>query len=228
MFSNLPICPGDRNDYILVTTKEGKFWRRKRGTLKKAILNDAFTDSNNLKKITAPASKRIRICLHPFMYGLEPGRWNLRIEEALRKSFIESNSLRFSYFKGLQLQDNYPLEKMFDDYTVRIKNESIYIDLVLSEALIIAQNRIATDYYFEAVFIFGDINKERSLRSDSMESPVYSFYSKKTSTCTLSFPLPAKDDWMLLLKISCLEGNEIAMHTKHYRMAVVAVNSRQT
>jgi hypothetical protein len=223
MLSEKPDCPGNPLDYILVNSKEGKYWRRKRGTVVTARLNDALEENTELMKIIAPAAKRIKDCLRPFMHGIEPGRLKVRFEGPLRTSFKEINTMQFSYFKGLQIQDNHPLERMYNAYSIRINNSAIYIDLVLSRELIIAQNAIATEYYFDAILVFGDINNERGLKTDSMESPVYSFHSSKKSKCSLSFPLPQKADWMVILKLSCLEGNEIAMNTKHYRMGVVAV-----
>jgi hypothetical protein len=32
-----------------------------------------------------------------------------------------------------------------------------------------------------------------------------------------------KQPWMIFLKLSCLEGNEAAIHPRHYGMKVVAV-----
>jgi hypothetical protein len=46
------------------------------------------------------------------------------------------------------------------------------------------------------------------------------------SVCSLSIELPAnKKPWMVLLKVNCLEGNELAVHPRHYAMTVVAVGS---
>ena len=55
-------------------------------------------------------------------------------------------------------------------------------------------------------------------------SKPYSFTDIATDHCKLVLPMPTKNEpWMLLLKVSCLEGNEMTAHAKHYGMRVVEV-----
>jgi hypothetical protein len=60
------------------------------------------------------------------------------------------------------------------------------------------------------------------LRVDSVASPLYVIGAEGEDVCTLSVDLPQADvPWMVLLKVSCLEGNELAAHPRHYGMRVV-------
>ena len=66
------------------------------------------------------------------------------------------------------------------------------------------------------------------LKTVSTESRLYAFEDGRKEDCIMSLPLPeAEVPWTVLLKLSCLEGNELAAHTKHYGMKVVWVCSLQ-
>jgi hypothetical protein len=85
-------------------------------------------------------------------------------------------------------------------------------------------NQLVTDFYFEAILLYGDVLKKRGMQTEYAVSTPYSFTHTITGDCKLVLPLPSKKQpWILLLKVSCLEGNEMAMHAKHYGMRVVAL-----
>lgn len=221
-----PPCPGNPEDYVLVQTKEGVFWRRKRGSLKPVSLNRGFQRAVEATKITAPAAKRIITALQPYLSGLHTGRLNIRISNALRTSLKETGELKLSYLKGIEMQAEHALEQMLYTYKTGVDDKAIHIEIPVEKGVVKAQNRLATHYYFEAVLVYGDVNKEKGLSVKDAESPLYPVNSKTKTTCVLSLPLPAKGDWMAVLKLSCLEGNEMAAHTKHYRMKVVEVRKQ--
>ncbi len=62
---NIPPCPLP-GAYILIETKEGVFWRKKRGLGKPAVLNDVLQANVDKMKISSPAAKRILTALRPF------------------------------------------------------------------------------------------------------------------------------------------------------------------
>jgi len=76
------------------------------------------------------------------------------------------------------------------------------------------------------VLLYGDVTHDGALRTDDISSALYSFAQVAPDNTELVLPLPDNNaPWLLLLKINCLEGNELAAHPKHYAMKVVKVNS---
>jgi hypothetical protein len=74
------------------------------------------------------------------------------------------------------------------------------------------------------MILYGDVTKEGGLKLGTVESKLYAFGSETTEVCELSLSLPEEDQqWIVLLKVSCLEGNEMAVHPKHYGMKVISV-----
>ena len=106
-----PPCP-DPDNYIWVETKEGSFWRKKRGTVKKATLNLRYQQSNDHMKISSPAANRIVRALRPYLTGLDVGRLSARITGKLTQSLNETNSLAFTNFAGLGIQKTPPLDSL--------------------------------------------------------------------------------------------------------------------
>jgi hypothetical protein len=112
-------------------------------------------------------------------------------------------------------------------YEVIPKNSVCRIKIGVEKNCVKKQNRLATHFYFEGLILYGDVGDENSLRIESAESKLYAFGEEPNEVCELCLPLPASDaSWMVLLKVSCLEGNEMAAHSKHYGMKVVKASDR--
>ena len=72
--------------------------------------------------------------------------------------------------------------------------------------------------------MYGDAGKEIGLILECVTSKLYDF--KEQGKCQLALKLPfMKVPWMLLLKTSCIEGSELAAHSKHYGMKVVGTGN---
>jgi hypothetical protein len=214
----------DGSKYVWVTTKEGSFWRRKRGSVKPAPVNDVLARNAEASKVTGPAAKRIVDKLRPFFGGLQTGRLTVRIIGALRKALNQKGAIDFTNLDGMELQPEYPLNNLLlVPYIVNQTDRSLRILIPIEKGGVKQYNNIVSDYYFEAVVVEGDATKDNSLRVDSVQSQVYPIGDDKKQ-CELILDLPAqKGPWMLLLKISCHEGNEMAVHPSHYGMKVVKV-----
>jgi hypothetical protein len=222
----LPPCP-DPERYALVKTEEGYYWRRKRGTVKPAKLNPAMNRNAATAKITAPAASRLLRKLATYTHGIKKGRINLIISGMLMKTYHTRGVIDFSMLEGLELNMGYPLEKLFyGDYTVIQDGQSLRLKIELTKGTVQRFNNLVTDYNFEAVLLYGDTTREAALRTDDISSALYSFAQAAPDNTELVLSLPDTDaPWMMLLKINCLEGNELAAHPKHYAMKVVKVHS---
>lgn len=222
--SRTPPCPGNPEDYVLVKAKEGKHWRKKRGSIKSASLNTGYQTSADVTKIISPAAKKIRIALLPYLRGLSTGRLNVRIGNALRKSLKEKDRLELGHLNGIELQAEHPLDEiLISGYHVSFDEKRVRIEIPIQKDSVMPMNRLVTHYYFEAVLLYGNAGTENGLQTESVESALYPVHENGKSICVLELELPEKDDWCVLLKLSSLEGNELAVHTKHYRMKVISV-----
>jgi hypothetical protein len=192
--------------------------------VKPAPVNAVFARNAEASKITGPAAKRVVDKLRPFLTGLQTGRLTVRVIGALRKALNQKGSIDFTFLEGMELQADYPLNHLLvSRYKVEQDSLSLRIVIPIEAGAVIQHNNIVSNYYFEAIVVQGDATEDNNLRVDSVQSQVYSFAEDKKQ-CTLALELPAQQGpWMLLLKISCIEGNEMAAHPKHYGMKVVKV-----
>jgi hypothetical protein len=87
-----------------------------------------------------------------------------------------------------------------------------------------AYGKFVTNYYFELVLLCGDISKERGLRTESVESDVYEIEKNHNLVCKLSMTLPEKE-WIALLKVNSIDGDEPGGYNKSYAMAVVGTKN---
>lgn len=190
-------------------------------------MNASFAENVDLSKICGPAAQRIVQKLRPFMKGIDAGRITLRVSNALRKFLKEKKQLNFSALEGEEMQRDYPLHQLLlVPYRVKVENAMCKIQIDVGENCVKKHNRIVTHFYFEGLILYGDVTKENGLRAESAESKIYAFGEEPAELCELRLSLPEDDvQWMALLKVSCLEGNEMAMHPKHYGMRVVKVKS---
>lgn len=112
----------------------------------------------------------------------------------------------------------------FTQYMVKQLSVSIEIQIPVSTGVVKQYNRLVTDFYFEGILLYGDALTDGLLAVEYALSKHYSFADALTDDCKLILSLPTKNEpWMLLLKVSCLEGNELAAHAKHYGMRMVEV-----
>jgi hypothetical protein len=221
-FSRMPPCPGNPEDYVLVESKEGKYWRKKRGIVRPARLNATFQSNAQVMAVVSPAAKRVSTAMHPYLLGIAGGRLNVRIANAFRKSLKEKGCLRLSYLKGMEFQAAHPMDRLVrGQYTVSVSDTSVRVELALDQITVEPLNPLVTEYYFELVLLYGDVNEETGLRTESTESPLYFYRDKTKAVCVLELDLPHQVDWCVVLKVSSLEGNQLAAHPMHYRMRVI-------
>jgi len=217
--------PGDNPDpkrYILVKTKEGSHFRQKRGLVTPAVLNDTLQKSADSIKVCSPAAKRIAAVLWQHLRGLETGRSIARISGLLRKALRMNGKLDFSLFGDFEFQPYRPLDALLKaPYECQEKDGRIEVEIPIHKAGVKRLNPLVTGYYFDLVLLYGDPTKDGGLKVDNVTSSLY-LYESNGGPCILSITLPQTGEpWMVMLKISSLEGNELAVHPRHYGMRVV-------
>ena len=218
----IPPCP-DPDTYIWVTTKEGSYWRRKRGTNKQAVLNKKYQLSSNYMKISGPAASHLVAVIRPYLQGLLPGRLTARLSGKLRKALNETGTLHYDYLKGLDLQPEHPINKLLPEpMKVERNGNMLTISILIHEATVKRYSRLVTDYYFELILMQGDAMSLPSLDITVVESRLFPISSRNEKPCRLEMPVPDKN-WIALLKVSCLEGKELAAASRNYGMKVVEV-----
>jgi hypothetical protein len=221
----VPPYPQDGAKYVLVKTKEGPYWRKKRGTVKKAELNAAFKRVAEATSLASPAAKRIYDKLLEFLKGLKTGRFIANVSAKLKRSYVRDGAMNFSLFKDYDLQPDYPISELLKgSYQVYKKDGGLTIKIKIDKNTVKRLNKLISAYYFEVILLSGDPGKTKGLRIDSAISPLYGFDEKLDTECRLSLSLPVKKiPWMAFLKLSCHEDDEPASHARHYGIKVVEV-----
>ena len=213
----------DPKKYVLVRTKEGNYYRQIRGSIKPALLNDACRKSAESTKICSPAARRVVMALKDGLRGLQTGRLTVHINSALKKAYHQKGALDFSFLEGFDFQEDHPLEALLKtSYTCIVNNRKIKVQLPIDNYSVKKHNQIVSGYYFDLILLWGDATIEEGLHVEQVTSALYAFGTKKESVCTLHLDLPeSAEPWLILLKLSCLEGDEIAHHPRHYGMKVL-------
>jgi len=219
---NRPVNP-DPARYEWVNSSEGGYYR-----LKKAAgtpVNSSLRANNNATESLAPAIKRIRMKLDAYTQGLDPGRVQGKMSGLLSGPFKKTGLPDLAALKGFEFQKEHVLEKLLlVPYRVTVYHNHVELLIPVAKGTVKKHNNLVTDFYFEGILLHGDAMQEGSLAVEYAVSAPYSFSSAVKQTCKLELPLPRQvSSWMLLLKVSCLEGNEMAAHARHYGMKVVEV-----
>jgi len=219
----IPPCPGNPEDYTWHNTREGGHWQKKRGTVTTATLNKSFKNNVKLTRIVSPIAVTLRKKLIPYLEYLDTGRFIANVSGRLKKEYNKSGKLDFVGLLDYEIQPYRILEKLLRcAYEVQLNKNEVIIEIPVMERAVAKGNNLMTGYFFEAILMYGDITKPNSLRTDSEISPVYEFRLKARTTCRLSLLLPSKKvSWMVLLKLSCVYGKEIATYDKYHGMRVV-------
>jgi hypothetical protein len=211
----------DPGRYVWIKTKNGGYWRLKRGTIKEAKPNRAFQESGGRMKESAPATSRILKKLKPFMKGLDIGRLNAHISGLLRTSITETGKLSLACLNKLDFQRDHPIGRLLGvDPKTEITTHEFILSLLIIDNTIKWRNTLVTNYYFELILLYGDAGKANGLRFESEKSDVYEIERDYELTLKLRLVLP-EQPWIALLKVNCIEGDEPARSWRLYGMKVI-------
>jgi hypothetical protein len=219
-----PIIPSSR-ELIQVRTHEGSFLRRKRGTLRPAKLNESLSNNVSHAKVAGPSATKLVAKLRQYLVNMKPGRITLHIRNRFVKTLNQKGKMDYSQFGGFEIQEKYPLDKMLLEYKVIEKDNEFKLTIPINQFTIRSASKFVTNYYFELILLHGDPAKEKSLKIESTTSDLYPIIANpKKTLCTLTATLPStKNPWMVFLKLNCHEGDQMALHPRHYPMRVVAI-----
>jgi len=206
-----------------VRTKAG--WYRRRKRKKGSKINTVLQKNADRMGSTLQAVKRILDKLHPWVHNLELGTLRMKMSAKLRQRMAKEGKTDFMLMKDLDIQPWRPLNALLRaPYSVQVSKDEVVIKLDLRGQNLDLKNSIATDFYFDAVIIWGNPMLEKGLKVDGVESKLYPIENVKEKQCVLRLDLPVKrEPWMVMLKVSCLEGNEIGVSPRLYGMKVVEV-----
>jgi hypothetical protein len=215
-----PPCP-DPERYVLVKTKERDYWRKKRGTDKPAVLNRVLAKNVERIQQTGAVGRRMVSVLEPYLRTLYPGRLIARINGTLIKWLATHDRIEWAAFQDFDFQAAHPMsELMLADTKLKEKDGELEMRVKGDMKEDHFEGSLVTNYYFEAVILWGD--PEKQLRVASVASPLYGLNVHSQPELTLSLPLPRPGTpWMAMLKVNSNEGNEMAVHGKYYGMKVV-------
>ena len=224
MAKKIPPCP-DPKRYIWVETKEGGFWRLRRGLDKPAERNNAVKNSGILNGRSSKAASRIVRTLRPYLRGLEMGRVTIRVNVALKKGMTYEDPFDFGRLRGFDMQPLHPFDQgVLPNITIQQSDKEPLVGLPIANYTVVRLSPLVTDFYFEMVLVYGDLNKEEPLLVDAVESQTYESEKEYEGGCQLRIMLPRKP-WVALLKLNSIEGNTPAAASRHYRMKVVAAGN---
>lgn len=216
----IPPCPDPRL-YTLVQTRRKAYWRLKRGTIKPAVLNSALQQNAAMAKITAPVVQALRNALFPYLQKLQCGYTWIKIRSLLSAGLSANGLPGFQSLAGIELHPPYPLNLLLvSSYQVAINEATIQLDC--SNATVKRHNQLVTDFILEAILVIADVDSEEQFEVQHQVSPVYAVEELPAPAVNFHFMLPASGYWMLLLKVSCFEGAEAAIHPRHYGCRIVA------
>jgi len=217
----------DPENYMLVETKEGRYYRRKRGRVKRAVLNATLQQSSDSIKVCSPVASKMAAALRKDLRGLDTGRMIARFTALLRKALHKNGKPDYSFFVDYDFQPDHPIDGLLRvPYRCQEKKGNIELQIQLIPEAVKKHNPLVSEYYFDLVLLYGDPSANDGLRVETITSPNYPYALSKETTCKLSITLPQREQpWMLMLKVSSLEGKELACHPKHYGMKVVKVGN---
>src|SRR5689334_20547027 len=93
-------CP-DPEKYILVKTKYRSYWRKKRGTVKPAVLNKVLTESASLTGPANKAANQLLTMLRLFTQRMILGRTMAKVAGAFKKTHLKTGNMNFSLLEGM-------------------------------------------------------------------------------------------------------------------------------
>ncbi|NII26925.1 hypothetical protein HB364_17680 [Pseudoflavitalea sp. X16] len=218
----IPPCP-DPDKYTLVRGKHHYYWRRNRGTIKPAVLNEVMSRSAAITSKTNRAAKHMMSLLAVFTQQMSLGMSTTEVGGAFKRAYLQDGRMDFRFMHEIKFQEEHPIHKLFKGAVYpKIERGSIQLQIGVGGPNVKAPSRYAAGYRFTAILLYGDPSKDRGIRIETGESETYSFKEKNHVDCKLSLVLPAKNrPWTVLLHIGCKMTDSLPAGPRYHAMWVV-------
>ena len=215
----------DPENMQLIKTKEGSFYRKRRGKgAKGAVLNERFAANRDLVKLLSPAAAKLQRELRPFLVGLKCGRLHNRIQSRLSKSLTESGRMDYMHLMFLQFQPDYPLGGvLLVNPKLEPGGKYLKVHVPIPEGgAIVRKGEVVSGYRFVLVLVVGDPFSEGPLYSYQAASGMYELEKGYEDGCTLKLVRPdGTEPWMVCLRIVTYERDRVAINGRHSGMMML-------
>ncbi|AXY73433.1 hypothetical protein D3H65_05330 [Paraflavitalea soli] len=220
--STIPPCP-DPDKYVLVRGKYRYFWRRNRGTVKPAVLNEVLARSAAITVQTNNAAKQMMALLSVFTQKMDLGMTTTRVAGAFKKAYLESGKMDFRHMDKVVFQEDYPIYKLFTGHIhQQMVRGSLQLSVGVGSLNVHRPSTKAESYQLHAILLSGDPSKARGIRIETDESRTYSYKEQGQIECKLSLVLPAKNrPWMVLLYLGTKLNVPLNAGPRYQAMMVV-------
>lgn len=220
----IPPCPGDPEKYTLVRGKYGYYWRRNRGTVKPAVLNEVLSRSAAITGKTNHAAKHMMSLLAVFTQHMALGTNTTEVGGAFKRAYLQDGRMDFRFMHEIVFQGKeYPIHKLFKGHVYpKIERGCLQLQVGVGGPNVKAPSRHAAGYRLTAILLYGDPSKERGIKIETEESDLYSFQEKSLVEWKVSMVLPAKNrPWVVLLYIGCKMRDSLPAGPRYHAMWVV-------
>ncbi len=218
---DLPPCPGNPTDYLMVNRNRKFYWRLKRGRRSPAVLNNSLQARADAMKALKITIGELRHTIAHFIQPLHPGNLHQRLFGLLQATWVEDRKIDYRKLAGMEVQAEWRLDKMLQS-ECQTRHQGSILQLVIPAMpfALRAYNKYVTEFVLEALMVSGT---DAQLRSRGETSAIYDVQQGIPADCVFEFEPPAHEPWLLLLKVHCFEGASCAVNPKHYAVKVVAV-----
>ena len=218
--------PPDLHNYSLIDSKEGGYYRRRRGLGgKPAVIPDAVVAQSKLTKISSPAAAKLRRELDPYLEGMQCGRLTVKLSSLIRKGLKAGTWPDYGLMQDLDFQPGYMFGKLIrTNWKLEQDENYVTIRIPIPEggALEIVNNKLVSSYRFTLVMLTGDPVGDGELLTMAAKSKEYKI-GKADKECVLRLAKPETDiPRLLCLRVTSYESKEQAVHGRHSGMVVLA------
>lgn len=167
---------GTFNEVTQVNSKRyGKHMRKKRGSIKPALLNAAFQKSVALNALANPIAKAIKSAFDPYREGFRDGSMWGRLVGVFKKHFREHPELDLQILNGFELYDKIYLRTHYHhkpEVTI-LKGAlpSIHIELSSSASLYLERYEV-NSYRQTIVVVFLNVDLQTTTVSNQIMFPL--------------------------------------------------------
>lgn len=216
----------------------GTHKRRRRGSVKPALLNEAFQKSVTLNELVNATAKVIKDALDPYREGFRDGSMWSRLVGLLKKHLLQNPTPDFGILENFELYDKLFLHNSCHHKAtgtiVGGPETSVRIELTTSPATNLIRFR-ATSYQQTLIGVFLDADHKATTRSECVMLPIK--WSKQAATRPrdeypvaeknqqiAQWPIPAGTKTILLVvKCEPCRDNKLIERTKVRGMKIVKV-----